>query len=211
MKIIKVENGELKENELQEVVDVLKNGGVIIYPTETVYGIGCSVFDQKAIDRIFDLKQKDKTGKTSIMVDSVESIKKYAEVGKLEDEFINRYLPGPVTVILKIKPDFVGKFSNCAINENMGVGFRVISKLDYINKICQRCDFPVLSTSANKSGIGIEKSTIDSVLEFFKGEEEKIDILIDAGDLNSNVPSTVVDLTQSPFQIIRRGAEEIKI
>jgi len=211
MKVIKAKNTGLSSEEVRRVADVVKNGGIIIYPTETLYGIGCDALDHEAVKKVFALKERDSSSVASVMVDSVETIKKYAEVGRLEEEFIKRYLPGPVTVILKVKPEYRSVFSSYTINEHNGVGFRVISKLNYINEICRVSGVPIISTSANKSSVGVEKPSFDLVINYFEKEKDQIDIAIDAGDLDSNIPSTVVDLTQSPYQVVRRGAGEITI
>ena len=123
----------------------------------------------------------------------------------MDRQFIRKNLPGPVTVIVRLKPEYEKKFSPLVINKDGGVGFRVVQNFDYVNKICKLCDFPILSTSANKSNVGIEEMSIEYVRSFFMGEEKKIDYLIDAGEYHGGVPSAVIDITKVPHQVIRMG------
>lgn len=205
MKIFKPVDNLLSENEILEIVSDLGEGAIMIYPTETIYGIGCNAFNKKVVEKIYKLKQRSFDQISSVMVANVERIAEYAEVGVLEREFITRNLPGPVTIVLKIKDGYRNLFSPMTINETGGVGFRVVKSLPYLTSISEKCDFPIISTSANISGVGVEKTSSDYVMSFFKDKINQIDILIDAGDLGYNMPSAVVDLTKTPYQIIRRG------
>lgn len=205
MKIYYPKNNSLKPDEISEIVAALKEGAIMIYPTETIYGMGCSAFDFVAVKKIYDLKERSYDQKSSVMVDSIEAIEEYAQVGGIEREFLKRNLPGPVTIVLRLKTEYLDKFAPQVVNEEGGVGFRVIKDFEYLKKISSLCGFPIISTSANKSGVGVERSSSDYVMSFFEDSQNKIDILIDAGDLGVNSPSAVVDITKTPYQVIRRG------
>ncbi len=205
MKIFKPVENMLSEVEILEISEILKKGGIMIYPTETVYGIGCNAFDQKKVDLVYKLKNRSDSQKSSVMVDSVETIEKYVKVGGLEREFISKNLPGPVTIVLRLKDKYRDVFAKQVVNDCGGVGFRIVKDFVYLKQICEYCDFPILSTSANKSGVSIERSSSEFAMSFFKDEIDSIDVLIDAGDLGENSPSAVVDITKIPYQIIRRG------
>ena len=205
MKIYKPKSNCLKNDEIMEIAAWLEKGAIMIYPTETIYGIGCNVFDKKAVEKIYKIKERSCGQISSVMVDSVEKISEYAKVGALEREFVNRNLPGPVTIILELKEKYRDLFSPMTINEVGGVGFRVVKNIPYMTKIAKKCGFPIISTSANLSGVGVEKTSSEYVMSFFKEKVDMIDILIDAGDMGENLPSAVVDITKTPYQIIRRG------
>ncbi len=205
MRIVRTENKFMSDEQIDQVVKVLKDGGIIIFPTETVYGIGCNAFDKIAVDKIYELKTRSHESKSSVMVGDVKDIEKYAQVGEIDREFINRNLPGPVTVVVKIKPEYFNTFATQVINDTNGVGFRVVDNFEYINKICKKCDFPILSTSANKSGLGIEKASCENAMKAFENEKDKIDIVICAEGYQGGVPSAVIDITKVPHQVIRMG------
>lgn len=212
MKIFDAKNNRLSSREISEIVDVLKNGGVIVYPTETVYGLGCNVFDKNALKKIFDLKGRKETSVVSVMVKDVEEIANLAEVGEIEKHFLDKYLPGPVTVILNLKKtaNRNNVFSARTINKDGGVGLRVApEEYKYIADVIDQCGFPIITTSANKTGVGVRHSNVEYVIEQFSDKLDMIDIIIDAGDLGNISPSTVVDLTKTPFSIVRWGMEKV--
>lgn len=212
MKIIKVNNGKISRSQIDQVVKVLSCGGVIIYPTETIYGFGCNVFNESAVDKIFRIKGRGKKNVASVMLAEKENIGLYAQVGELDKKFLDKYLPGPVTVILNLREEIKKQniFSEKTVNENGGVGFRVApTSFPCLKQVMQKCDFPILSTSANKSGVGVQLGTLDYVKKQIGNEFNEVDLILDAGDLNNITPSTVVDLTKTPYTVIRWGMEKI--
>ena len=100
-KYIDFKNG-IKYNELKEVANSINNGGIAIFPTETVYGIGTNCFDEKAVEKIYEAKQRPKTKALSVLVADFEMIEKIAEnISKEERKIIEKFFPGPLTIILK--------------------------------------------------------------------------------------------------------------
>lgn len=211
MKRIKVENGQITQSQVDEVVRVLKNDGVIIYPTDTVYGVGCLADSHVGANTIKKLKKRQEGNVFSVMVDSVESIKKYAVVGMMEEQFLSKYLPGPVTVVLRLKDEVwqSGQLVADVISPSGATGFRVINNYSFMNDICRELNRPIITTSANKSKQGQYESKIDFVLNQFADNLSMIDIIVDAGILPGNIPSTVVDLSKTPHTVLRRGAGQI--
>ncbi|MFA4930672.1 MAG: L-threonylcarbamoyladenylate synthase [Patescibacteria group bacterium] len=211
MKIIKIADGCLSKAQLAEVVNVLKNDGVIVYPTDTVYGLGGSAMSPVAVDKIIRLKERLSKDVFSVMVDSIDTIKKYAQVGLFEEEFLKKYLPGPVTVVLKLKEEFLfnKRLVPEVINIDGATGWRVVNTFDFLPKLCRQFGLPIVSTSANKSKQGKYESNIEFVLDQFRHNLKEIDIILDAGLMRNNLPSTVVDLSKSPYLVLRRGAEDI--
>lgn len=211
MKIIKVKNNNISDLERDLIVDSLSNNEIVVYPTDTIYGLGVNAFSKDAVKKVYDLKGRKKGDYFSVMVESVDEIKKYASIGFFEEQFLNKYLPGPVTVILKLKPEILrnGMFSKYIVNRKGAVGFRVIKKHGYLNDVLHAAGFPIISTSANKSGAGIIRSNIHFVLKQFKNDLDSISIVIDSGDLGNVQPSTIVDLSQTPYSILRRGVLDV--
>ncbi len=204
---------KISSSDFKKLVEAIKNDKIIIYPTDTIYGIGGNACSNAVAKKIFDLKGRKNEDVFSVLVDGVETIKKYAKVGSLEEQFLDKYLPGSLTVILSLKDDVLRQniLSDYTINSRGAVGFRVIEKYDFLKEIVRRTGVPLITTSANKSGVGIIESNVDFVLNQFANDLDEITYIINGGDLNNIEPSTVVDLSVVPYSIIRRGAVDFNI
>lgn len=176
--------------DIRKAAAIIKRGGTVIYPTETVYGLGANIFSEVALKRVFEIKKRIPDKPVSIAVSSFEMIEDLAYVGEKERDFIKRFLPGAVTVVLKKKkavPEILTPGT-----DHVGIRYpdhRIAARL------IECAGVPITSTSANISG---EKPPT-------RVEEIKIeaDYILDGGVCNGE-PSTVVDLVN--FKIIRKGA-----
>jgi L-threonylcarbamoyladenylate synthase len=172
---------------------VLADGGVVLYPTDTVYGLGANIFDSKAVKRVFQIKQRSLLKPLSILVSDVNAIDLVARVSLKQKEVINNYLPGPYTFILnrrKIVPRTVT--SGSAL-----VGVRVPD-----NEIACRLAsiFPITTTSANLS----DDEVLSNPKEILEQLDCEVDLVIDVGELKSNHASRIVDLSGRNPKIIRK-------
>lgn len=193
MKILKTNINKIDENIIDEAIEVLANGGVVLYPTDTVYGLGANIFDIRAVRKVFDIKQRSLLKPLSILVSDVKAIDLVAKVSIEQKKVINSHLPGPYTFILKkrkIVPRVVTSGSNY-------VGIRVPD-----NEIACRLArlFPITTTSANLSDEDV-LSCPDEILDQLDCE---VDLVIDVGELNSNHASKIVDLSGRNPKIIRK-------
>ena len=190
---------------LNKAIRVLKTGGVIIYPTETVYGLGADATNRDAVNKIFEIKRRDRFKPILIAVSSVEMAKKYVWWNKYADVLAKKYLPGPLSLVLSIKDK--------SIDENIyqggiKVGIRIPDD-DFVLKLISNFNRPITSTSANVSG---EKPPI-KIEDIDEEVKNKVDLIIDRGETKVKKPSTVVDVSSYPPRLIREGAikfEEIK-
>ncbi len=195
MKILKL-NPENPDKELiNKAIDVMANGGVILYPTDTVYGLGANIFNKDAVERINKIKNRDSSKALSILVSNLESLDLVANVNFKNWTLINRWLPGPFTFILpknKCVPSF--------ISPNDKVGVRIPD-----NKIATSLAriFPIVTTSANVSN----QETLSNPQDILKQIGDSIDLVIDVGELKSTTPSTIIDLTDFRPSLVRKGAE----
>lgn len=196
MKILKLTTSNFKDV-INESVEILKNGGVIVYPTDTCYGIGCDALNEQAIKKVFDLKEREYNKPQNIVVNSIKEINKYAHVSKKAKTFAKRFLPGPFTLVLPKKPIVLDIYS---------AGLPTVAIRIPNNKYCiavtKALKAPIISTSANISGQS-PAYNIDDVLVQFK--DKKIDLIIDAGTLKNTEPSTIVDLIGKRTLILREG------
>ena len=191
MKIIK----ENKEN-VEEVVTALRNGAVLVMPTDTVYGLVCDANNEKAIEKIFGIKKRNRSEPLPIFVRDIEMAKEYAIIDEKQEEFLNKNWPGAVTVILESRdslPELVTK--------NETVGMRM-PKYDFLNLVLENFGKPLAQTSANISG---EPATteIKQALDQFNGQAAQPDLVVDAGDLPKADPSAIFDLTKNVLTRLR--------
>lgn len=184
------------DEKINEAVKVLEKGGVVIYPTETVYGLGADIFNKKAVEKIFKMKGREGIKAISIALRE-EDIEDFAVVDEKSLEFINK-LPGPLTLVLRKQkkvPEWITKTDY--------VGIRVPDE-ENVQKIIKNFG-PITSTSANLSG---EKapSRVEDINEKIK---EKVDLIIDDGPTPYKKPSTVVKINDN-IEILRKGALELQ-
>ena len=182
--------------DLKKASDIIKKNGIVIYPTETVYGIGANIFSNIALEKIFKIKKRDKDKPVSVAVSDFSMMEELVYVGKKEKQFIEKFLPGPVTVLLK-KKEIV---NDMLTSGSELVGIRFPAHKTTIELI-ELAGVPITSTSANFSGEAPPRRVEDIRIS--------ADYIIDGGECRGE-PSTVVDLVN--MKIIRKGAkfDEVK-
>ena len=193
MKILKTSIDAVDEKIIDEAIQVLSDGGVILYPTDTVYGLGANIFNNDAVRRVFEIKQRSFLKPLSVLVSDVRAMDLVAIIPNRQKEIIREYLPGPYTFILK-KDNIVPRVITSG---SSFVGVRVPD-----NEISRRLAslFPITTTSANISDDEI-LSNPGEILEQLGCD---VDLVIDVGDLKSNHASAIVDLSQPNPKIVRR-------
>ena len=197
MKIYK----ELNEKILDEIVDVLDNDGLIIFPTDTVYGIACNSFSENAIKKIFNAKNRDFDKPIGVLTDSIDKINLVVEnMSSIECDLINKYFPGNLTIIFK-KKDSV---SDMLTANKSTIGVRIPDN-EIALSILKRYPYPLATTSVNLSGEKEGTCIDDFKDEFF----DKVDIIIDGG-VTSEVPSTIVCVINNEICVLREGSLKIK-
>lgn len=182
------------QNQIKEAAHILKEGGLIAFPTETVFGFGVIYDNKKSYNRLISVKRRPPDKPFTLMLSDVEDIKKYAYVDKRAKKLINKYMPGQFTIILKAKESLP---SYCVSSEG-NVGIR-IPDYDLVRNLIRETEKPLLVPSANKSGESpLTKS--DDVISIFDREIDGIII----GESTSKVPSTIV-LMDKDIKVIREG------
>ena len=202
MEIIKVNKGC---DIIKKAVKILKSGGLIIYPTETCYGIGADATNQRAINKLLKYKRKRQGKAISIAVANKKMAKKYVKINEIAENIYDNYLPGPITVVSKSK----GKVAKGVEAEDGTLGVR-IPDYDLVLKIIQNLGKPITATSANMSYKKTPYSIQDILTNISKKQQELIDLIIDAGKLPKNKPSTVINTTLNEIQILREGDVNLK-
>lgn len=189
---------QIKEQELEQCSQILKDDGIVIFPTETVYGIGANALSINAVKKIYKIKQRPQNKAINIMVANAQEIEKYATIqNNIEKKIIQNFMPGPITIILNKKqiiPDIV-----TAGNKKIGIR---IPQNEIALELLKKCKLPIAAPSANISG---EKSGID--IEGIKNDfEGKVDIFIDGGKSDLAQASTIVEVIDNKIVIHRQGA-----
>ncbi|MBP2172776.1 L-threonylcarbamoyladenylate synthase [Methanococcus voltae] len=181
---------------LNEAKKHLKNGEIALCPTDTIYGICGYALDKNVIDRIYKIKQRDESKPLSISLQKKSDIAKYAYISDISKTLIEKFLPGPITLILPKKesiPDYICKDY---------VGIRVPDS----RIILELSEIPITSTSANISG----RPSSYSISDIGKEIIDKVDIIIDDGDCEYKKPSTIIKITNNSLELIREGSISFK-
>ncbi|MFH1366974.1 MAG: L-threonylcarbamoyladenylate synthase [Patescibacteria group bacterium] len=174
-----------------KVISALKNQGVLVFPTDTAYGLAADFKSAAALKKIHLIKNRPKNKKIALVASSLPQVKKFFRLNAKELFLARKYWPGPLTLILPLK------------NKKIKLGVRV-PKQNLARQICARFGKPITATSANLAG-GKECYNIKDVLRNFSRRKYQPDLIIDAGRLKKVKPSTLVILKNNKIKIIRQG------
>ncbi len=195
--IIKLYNENPNPREIDRVVSILRDGGIVIYPTDTLYGMGCDALNVRAVERICDLKGiNPQKSNLSIICNDMSAISEYAKVNTPTFKLMKRNLPGPFTFILPTTSSLPKIYKN-----KKTVGIRVPDN-NIIREIVAHLGNPVLNTTVKIDDDEIEYSTDPELIHEKWGEIATI--VIDGG-IGGTEPSTVVDCTSDELIITRQG------
>lgn len=174
---------------------------MLVYPTETLYGIGCNAFDEKTIERIYGIKGRSFNKPMIILVKDHEQLLSHFEISPEQTEKYRRIKGKLPTLILKPRTEF----SSRLVSPEGKVAVR-ISINDFVSELFRYIDFPIVSTSANIS----EGDNIYEIEDIVRVFSDKVELIIDSGNLPPSKGSTIVDLTVSPVKILREGDTKAK-
>jgi L-threonylcarbamoyladenylate synthase len=182
--------------------EVVQAGGVLVYPTETLYGIGANALDARAIRKVDHLKERGDQKTSLVLVESHERmLSLVASVNAVAEKLIAAFWPGPLTLVFP-----ASKSIPIALSKGLGtVGIRIPASL-LCRRLLQLCGCPITSSSANRPGEPPGR-TIEEIHSSFP---TGIDLYLDAGELPASLPSTVVDVSGGAPRIIRQGAVSLE-
>jgi tRNA threonylcarbamoyl adenosine modification protein (Sua5/YciO/YrdC/YwlC family) len=201
---IKIYNENPNQKEIDKVVKILKNGGLIIYPTDTVYGLGCDIKNNKALEKIALIKgvKLDKA-KFSFICDSLSHLSDYVkQIDSTTFKILKRALPGPYTFILPGSNNLPKVFK-----KKKTVGIRIPDN-NIVKCIVETLGNPIVSTSIRDDDAILEYTTDPELI--FEKWGKLVDLVIDGG-YGDNYASTIIDLTNSEPEVIREGKGSIDI
>ena len=202
--LIKIYPENPNPKEIQRVIETLQDGGLIVYPTDTVYAIGCDALNVRAVERICKIKGVNpQKSNLSIVCYDLSNISEYAKVSNAAFKLMKRYLPGPYTFILPTSSELPKIYKN-----RKEVGIRVPDN-NIVHTIIKELGNPLLTMSVrDEQDEMIEYSTDPELIE--EKYEGIVDLVIDGG-YGETEPSTVIDCTTDSFEIIREGKEDISL
>ena len=191
------------ESELNKIKEILDNDGVIIFPTDTVYGIACNCFSEKAIKKVFDIKKRPENKPINVLSNNLDKIKLVSKnISEKEEFLINKYMTGALTIILD-KNEKVSDILTAGLDT---IGVR-IPKNNISLRILENVSYPLATTSANISG----DSAGIKITDFLKEFDGVVDAIIDGGETDLKVASTIVRVeSDNKLKIIREGTLKIK-
>jgi L-threonylcarbamoyladenylate synthase len=195
MKTIEINLKKISDQEIGLIVDFLKKGKVIVYPTDTIYGLGCLASNVKAVKKIYRLKNREKNKPFLVLISDFKMLSEYFQVGKKQLAYLRKVWPGKFSVILDKKRGLLNDVS--AGLSSMAVR---LPKSDFLTKMIKELKEPIVSTSVNTSG---EKhlESLNNLSAYFS--KIKPDLAIDAGALKGK-PSRLVDLRNAEKIVVLR-------
>lgn len=196
-KIAKLQGKDIDEEIIEEAGKILKNGGLVVFPTETVYGLGANALDENAVKKIFKAKGRPQDNPLIVHISDIEEIKPLVkEIPDVAKKLMDKFWPGPMTIILP-KTDLIPDETSAGLNS---VGIRMPSNL-IAKKIIAEAKCPIAAPSANLSGKP-SPTDMDRCVEDLKG---KVHYIIGENQSDVGVESTVIDCTSYPPCILRPG------
>jgi len=188
----------MKQYDLKSLSNILSNGGVGIFPTDTVYGIGCNAFDDLAIKKLFDYKKRDLSKPINVLISNTLMLNKLVDnISDIEQKLINNFWPGALTIVFKKNPNV----SNLLTAGLDSIGVRMPN-----NQICleliDNVGLPLATSSANISN----EPPIAYINEnLIKNFNNKVDFILDFGKIDTSIPSTIVRVDDDKINILREG------
>ena len=184
------------EEGIRAASGIIRDGGVAIFPTDTVYGIGCDPYDKGAVSRIYEIKSRDPSKSLPVLAHSIESVRDIAELDDVSLGLAQRYWPGQLTMILGLR--------DRALRESMGIADRIAVRVPGSGcalRLLERCG-PLVGTSANLSGApsSADPKSIRDV---------ECDVFVDGGIINGGGESTIIEVRDGKIAVIRQGALEV--
>ncbi len=192
---IRIDPDEPERDKISEGVEAIKNGRVLIYPTDTVYGIGCDIHALESVKKIFKIKRRSFKNPLSVAFSDLDMVRRFTGLNERQERFIKGHVEEPYTFILPKTPK-IPDIVSAGLNT---VGVRIPNHL-ITRKLIKLSDTPIITTSANISG---EKAPV-SVTGINDEIKDKVDMIIDSGACRLGVPSRIVDLTGEMYKVLRK-------
>ena len=187
-----------QKRHILRVKEVLEAGGLVAYPTDSTYGIGCDLMNKRAIEKVYDLKKKDRKQPVSVICSDIKSLSRYAGVSNAAYRILKKHLPGPYTFILPATP----LIPKVMLTPRKTVGIRIPDNR-IVQEIVEALGRPLISTSANLP----DGTVLEDPYEIEERYRGKIEIVIEG--VCPGIPSAIIDLTEDEPILIREGGRSV--
>jgi len=199
---------KINPEDIQKILDFIKRGEVLIFPTDTIYGLVADATNPEAVEKVFKIKSRSFKKVISVFVSGIKVAEKYTEIKENQKETIKNFWPGKITFILKAINQSKLILPKGIVSKQNKIGLRN-TDFNLIKKVIDKLDIPLTATSANISGRP-SSNKIKEVISQFESRSRQPAAFVNGGSLKESEPSTVVDLTSFPPQVLRKGAIEFK-
>ena len=183
---------------IRKSVEIIENGGVIIFPTDTVYGIGCNPYDANAVKKIYEIKSRAKVKSLPILAYSIDIVKKIVTIDEFTEKIIEKNWPGPLTLILELTDQKLKK----SLNLQNKIAVRIPDSKCTL-KLLAKCEL-IVGTSANISGNSSYTNPDDCIKDI-----KNYDLFLNGGTITSKGESTIIEIENERIKIVREGALKI--
>ena len=180
---------------IDKAIQSINQGGIVVFPTDTVYGIGCDPFNKESVKKIYQIKSRDFSKPFPVLVYSKEVAKKIAIFDEFTEKVVEKFWPGPLTIILKL----IDKNLKKSLNLNEKIAIRVPNNKCTL-ELLKKCNF-IVGTSANVSG----QPSFTNPDQCFK-TIQNFDVFIDGGKISNSEESTIIEIEKGEIKIIREGS-----
>ena len=184
---------------IEKTSQIIKNGGIVIFPTDTVYGIGCNPYNINSIKKIYEIKSREKIKSLPVLAHSLDIVKEIASIDGFTEKIMKKYWPGPLTLILKLTDQKLKK----SLNLENKIAVRIPDSKCTL-KLLEKCGL-LVGTSANISG----NSSYTNPDECLKNINN-YDVFLNGGTITSKGESTIIEIENDKIKIIREGVLKIK-
>jgi len=189
----------MMDNNLEKIASEIVKGKIVIFPTETLYGIGTNAYNEEACKKIFKIKERPNTKPLIVLISDYEMLCNIVEEpNEIEKKLIKKFWPGPLTIIFKGKENSM--LPNIIIAKDNTIGIRMTDG-KIIKQLLQKSNVPIVAPSANISG----KTDATKIKQIVMELGEKVDYVLDSGNIEDNVPSTIVKVVENSIHILREG------
>lgn len=196
--LVSVDPKNPQPRQIQRIVEGLRQGNVVAYPTDTIYGLGCDIFNAKGIKRLYQLKQRDARKPFSFICSDMSEVANYCQVSNFAYRIMKRHLPGPYTFVLEA----TRQVPNLLVTRQKTVGIRIPDN-PIAQAIVREFGHPLVTTSVNESG---EEPMVDPT-EIDDKFGKSLDMVIDGGIVLGD-PSTVISLIDDKIEVLRQGSAD---
>jgi len=188
-KIFKVDENKPDLTVIKIAAQVIRSGGLVAFPTETVYGLGANYFSESAMDKIYEVKERPRNKPLTVTITNIDTLHEFVDnISIFEQVLMERFWPGPLTLIFRARN-----------GQKLGVR---MPKNRIAQELLREANVPIALPSANLSGYKAPQAA-EEVIKYLNG---KIDIILDGGPTDFGIESTVLDVSEFPFRILREGA-----